>query len=192
MGKNNTVFIYAMQRLAVWYRLQSFVWFIVMTAVFFGQTSLIRKFFYYGFYFYRRRDMKAKNYFTTKNIAFTAMFTALVTVATCVIQIPSPAGQGYINLGDTMIFVCAALFNPVAALIAGGIGSALADVFVGYAFYAPYTLVVKGIEGLVAGLLIAGLKKIKMPFIVNCIISTVIAALWMSVGYFLSESRFGL
>jgi len=135
--------------------------------------------------------MKSK-FFTTKNIAFTAMFTALVVVATCVIQIPSPAGQGYINVGDTMIFVCAALFNPLSALIAGGIGSALADVIVGYAFYAPYTLLVKGLEGLVAGLIVAALKKIKMPFIANCIIAMAAGALCMSVGYFLSETLLGL
>ena len=68
--------------------------------------------------------MKAKEYFTTKRIAFMALFTALVAIATFIIQVPSPAGQGYINVGDTMIFVCAALFGPLFSFVAGGLGAA--------------------------------------------------------------------
>lgn len=132
--------------------------------------------------------MKAKNYFTTKRIAFMALFTALVTVATFVIQIPSPAGQGYINIGDTMIFLCAALFDPLFALVAGGLGSALADLFSGFAAYAPFTLAVKGLEGLFAALLVRLFKKTKMPFFVNCTASMAVGGLWMSVGYCLAET----
>ena len=52
--------------------------------------------------------------------------TALVAVGTLVLRIPNPMG-GYFNLGDVMIFVCALTFNPIIGGIAGGMGSAIAD-----------------------------------------------------------------
>ena len=88
-----------------------------------------------------------------------ALLIALTTVATMIIQIPIPATQGYINVGDAMVFTSAVLFGPLAGLLAGGVGSALADWFSGYAQFAPYTLVIKGLEGLIAGLIAWGLLK---------------------------------
>jgi len=88
-----------------------------------------------------------------------ALLIALTTVATMVVQIPTPQTQGYINLGDSMVYVSALLFGPLAGLLAGGIGSALADWLTGYQQFAPYTLVIKGLEGLVVGLIAWGLLK---------------------------------
>ena len=131
--------------------------------------------------------MKAKNYFTTKRISFLATFVALVTVATLVIQIPPLGGSGYINVGDTLIFVCAVFFDPFFAFVAGGLGSAIADVFVGYAAYAPFTFVVKGIEGLLCSFLIKALKKIRFKNVFAFAISMLISGLWMTVGYFFTD-----
>ena len=131
--------------------------------------------------------MKAKNYFTTKRIAFLAMFVAFVTVATMVIQIPSPGGQGYINVGDTLIFVCAVFFDPLFAFIAGGLGSALADVFAGWVVYAPFTFVIKGLEGLLCALLIRVFKKIKLNNLLSFAIAMIVGGLVMSVGYFFAD-----
>ena len=50
-----------------------------------------------------------------------------------------------------MIFLAAAFFGPVPGLIAGGIGSFLADLIT-YPVTMWFTLVIKGIEGLIAGL----------------------------------------
>ncbi|HEY8497562.1 MAG TPA: ECF transporter S component, partial [Limnochordales bacterium] len=78
-------------------------------------------------------------------VAYPALGAALVAAATMFVQIPMPAGQGYANVGDAVIFVFAALFGPTVGLAAGGIGSALADVLTGYAVWAPFTLVIKGV-----------------------------------------------
>lgn len=131
--------------------------------------------------------MKAKEYFTTKRIAFMALFTALVAIATFIIQVPSPAGQGYINVGDTMIFVCAALFGPLFSFVAGGLGSAIADMFVA-PYYAPFTFVVKGLEGLVAAYIIKGLKKVRCPRPAAYVTAFVAGGLLMSAGYMLAET----
>jgi len=87
-----------------------------------------------------------------KRLVSTALFMALCCVATIVIQIPSPT-QGYVNLGDCMVLLGAWLLGPWYGMAAGGVGSAMADVLLSYAHYAPGTLVIKGLMGLVAGLL---------------------------------------
>ena len=88
---------------------------------------------------------------STRKLALLALLTALVAAATRVIQIPTPATKGYVNLGDGMIFVAALLFGGSIGGIAGGIGSALADILGGYANWALPTLIIKGLEGLLVG-----------------------------------------
>jgi uncharacterized membrane protein len=123
---------------------------------------------------------------TVRQLTLTALFTALVTVATVAIQIPLPATQGYINVGDAMIFVTALLMGPRTALIAGGVGSALADILSGFAFYAPWTLVIKGLEGLIAAAL--GYRAFRTKGIAAWAApaSLVVAALWMVFGYYVA------
>lgn len=86
-------------------------------------------------------------------VASAATSTALVFIATSSISIYIPATRGYFNLGDSMIFLTSLLFGPFVGCIAGGVGSMLSDLFLGYTVYAPATLVVKGFEGLLTGLL---------------------------------------
>ena len=82
-----------------------------------------------------------------------AVLTALVAAATLLIRVPVPATQGYINLGDAVVIAAALLFGPRTGLIAGGIGSALADWLGGYAHWAPFTLIIKGLEGFLVGII---------------------------------------
>ena len=91
-----------------------------------------------------------------RQIVLAALFTALTTVATLVIQIPSP-GNGYVNLGDCMVLLSAWVLGPVGGAAAGGLGSMLADLMTGYAYYAPGTLVIKGAMALTAGLIFRAL-----------------------------------
>ncbi|MBC7218094.1 MAG: ECF transporter S component [Candidatus Caldatribacterium sp.] len=98
------------------------------------------------------------------------------------IQIPVPQTRGYINLGDTLIVVFALLFGARIGALAGGVGSALADLLSGYAHWAPFTLIIKGIEGLIIGLLASGEKSYSLKVFV-----TLLAGLEMVAGYFLVE-----
>ncbi len=123
----------------------------------------------------------------TLRMTFIALFTALVIVATFYIQIPTGVG-GYANLGDAIIFMCALTMGGIPALIAGGIGSMAADLILGYAYYAPFTLAVKGLEGLIAGLLVSLIEKTvrKKPLKIGLQIGALaVAALWMVFGYFI-------
>lgn len=83
-------------------------------------------------------------------LTLTIVFAALVAATTLMVRIPIPATTGYFNIGDAMIFVAALVFGPVVGGLAGGCGSAIADI-IGYPLFAPYTLVIKGMEGWIAG-----------------------------------------
>ncbi len=118
---------------------------------------------------------------TSKKAAGLAVGAALVAVATLMIRVPIAPTRGYINLGDTMVLLFAILLGPVVGGAAGGIGSALADIMGGYPHWAPWTLIIKGIEGAIAG----EISKRKKFFI---LIGTCLGAFEMVIGYFLVES----
>jgi len=90
---------------------------------------------------------------TTIRIAATAIFTSLVFVATTIFSIYVPQTKGFFNIGETMVYATALLFGPVVGAFAGGFGSMLADLFLGYHHYAPATLIIKACEGAVVGVL---------------------------------------
>ncbi|MEM1588879.1 MAG: ECF transporter S component [Candidatus Bathyarchaeia archaeon] len=95
--------------------------------------------------------MKSKG--LTKEFSITAVFTALVCIATISFTVYVPTTKGYFNIGETMVYTAAILFGPMVGALAGGVGSMLADVLLGYYYYAPATLVVKAVEGFVVGFL---------------------------------------
>jgi len=94
-----------------------------------------------------------KKRLTTLKISITTIFTALVCAATIVFSIYVPATKGYFNIGETMVYTTALLFGPYIGAFAGGVGSMLADIFLGYWIYAPATLIIKACEGAIVGFL---------------------------------------
>ncbi|MEM2546488.1 MAG: ECF transporter S component [Candidatus Bathyarchaeia archaeon] len=89
----------------------------------------------------------------TKQLSATAIFSALVCVATVSFTVYVPSTKGYFNIGETMVYTAAILFGPFVGAFAGGVGSMFADILLGYYYYAPATLVVKAVEGFVVGFL---------------------------------------
>lgn len=87
-----------------------------------------------------------------KLLVYLALLTALCTVATMAIPIPTPTG-GYLNAGDIIVVLTALLAGPFYGAAVSALGCAMADVFAGYVIYAPGTLLAKGLAALVTGLL---------------------------------------
>jgi uncharacterized membrane protein len=116
-------------------------------------------------------------------ITVTAVFTALVFLSTYLFQIPIPATQGYFNLGDIMIFISALTFGPIVGGFAGGVGSFLSDALGGFGTFAPFTLIIKGSEGFVAGLL--SRRSVQRR---TLMIAWATGSVVMVLGYFLAES----
>lgn len=121
-----------------------------------------------------------------KQISVAALFTAMVVVMTSIIKIPTPATQGYLNFGDIMVLLTAMLLGKKYGAVAGGIGSALADLLGGYASFAVFTLIIKGIEGYIAGLL--AYRGDRKPSTLRMIIGAAVGGIWMVLGYFLAET----
>ncbi len=115
-------------------------------------------------------------------VVLTAVTVALVFVTTFSFQVYIPATKGYFNFGDIMIFIVSMTFGPVVGGIAGGLGSSLSDAFSSSPQYAPFTLVIKGLEGFIAGLIsqrgISGRVGIAWS----------LASIEMVGGYFVAES----
>ncbi|GAB4524318.1 MAG: ECF transporter S component [Anaerolineae bacterium] len=84
-------------------------------------------------------------------IAVVAIMIAVTTVFTLSVRVPVPATNGYVNLSDVAIYFAAFAFGPWVGLIAGGVGTALADLIGGYAQFALLSLLAHGLEGFVAG-----------------------------------------
>lgn len=117
-------------------------------------------------------------------IIISALFAALICVATIVIKIPTPL-NGYINLGDCVILVAAFTLPCGYGFLATGIGSALADILSGYTAYAPATFIIKGLMVLVA-FAVTKLLNVNKPNLAK-VLSGVLAELWMVLGYYIFE-----
>lgn len=125
--------------------------------------------------------MSIKERSLTLNLSITAISAALVTVSTLIIQIPVPATGGYINVGDAMVFTSALLFGPIIGGVAGGVGSALADI-ISYPIFAPYTFVIKGLEGFISGYISDRKSAVKD------LLAWIIGSATMVLGYFVAEA----
>lgn len=114
--------------------------------------------------------------------ALAAALAATTTIATMLIQIPIPPTRGYLNFGEIMVFTSALLFGRFVGGLAGGLGSAMADIITGYGYFAPYTLIIKGLEGFLAGAIRDG-KSTRRD-----VLAWFAGAIVMVTGYFLVEA----
>jgi uncharacterized membrane protein len=126
--------------------------------------------------------MKGKKGLNPREIALTAVMTAATAALTMIISIPFPPTRGYFNLGDAMVMLAGLLFGARVGGIAGGLGSAISDALLGYGYFAPLTLLIKGAEGFLTGLIGHGRK---LPFKVG---GVVVGAATMLLGYFSVET----
>ncbi len=118
----------------------------------------------------------------TKNLILAGALAALCCISTLYISVPFPVAGGYFNLGDCFVIASGVILGPVFGFFSSAIGSMLADLFAGYAIYAPGTFLIKGIMALVVGLL-----YIKNQKVLSVILSAVVAEIIMVSGYFLYE-----
>lgn len=133
--------------------------------------------------------MKPK--WTPKKIAVTGIMLALAFAATYFTRIPIPMTQGYFNIGDTIIVITAILLGPVSGFLVGSLGSMAADFAAGYALFAPLTFIVKGLEGLLIGIIfglcVPRLKR-NWEKIAAAALATIAGMVVMVAGYYIGEA----
>ncbi len=129
--------------------------------------------------------MKKKSIF---KITLSAIFAAIICAAT-MIAIPSPTSNGYLNVGDCFVILSAWVLSPAYGVLAAGIGSALSDVILGYAYYAPATLIIKMLMAFMCGIIYRKMNKHnKKTSPISMLVSGLIAEVIMVLGYFLYDS----
>ncbi|MEA4947691.1 MAG: ECF transporter S component [Oscillospiraceae bacterium] len=115
-----------------------------------------------------------------------AIMAALAAIATIAIPVPLPGG-GYANAGDIVVLLSAFLLGPALGAASAGLGSCLADIILGYAVYAPGTLVIKAAMAGAAGALYALCCRRMKPLYAS-VIAGLAGEIIMVLGYFGYES----
>ena len=128
------------------------------------------------------------NNYKVKKMTTTALFMALTCISTMIIKLPTPGTGGYVHLGDAFVILSGILLGPVYGAIAGGIGSALADLLGGYFIYVPITLLVKALIALGVGLIYHKFAKNLHNIIFKCILCGIYATVLVAGGYLFFES----
>lgn len=116
----------------------------------------------------------------TKNIVTAALAISAIFVFTAFVSFPI-GSFGYLNIGDAIIMLFASLFSPLLALFIAGTATLMADISLGYAQYAVFTFVIKGMEAFLVSILIKKLGVNKR------ILIFVLAGLVVIFGYGLTD-----
>lgn len=116
-----------------------------------------------------------------KKLAADALAIALVCVSTMAIQIPIPLG--YMHLGNCCILLVSVFFGNTAGMLAGGIGSCMADLLSGYPQWILPTLIIKGIMGLATAVIARGKGQEVHMISVRTFLGTAAGIVIMIAGY---------
>lgn len=81
-----------------------------------------------------------------KSMCLTGVFTALVFVVTAYLHIPT--NNGYVHVGDGLIYLAACLLPRPYAMFVGAAGALLADCLTGFAIWAPGSVAIKAVTAL--------------------------------------------
>lgn len=123
---------------------------------------------------------------TALHLSLTAVSAAFVAVFTIAVRIPVPATSGYISLCDAAVVFISYAFGTVTGLIAGGLGSAAADLLGGYPQFAVISFIVHGLEAFLAGLLV----RKNSQSVPTMILGAIISIITVCGGYLLLEVLF--
>ena len=125
----------------------------------------------------------------TRRLVTAALFAAICLGMTMV-SVPLPV-VGYGNLGDCFVLLSGFLLGPLWGAAAAGLGTALADVALGWAVYAPATFVIKALMAVSAfyvGKLLAGSSTGLLRRTVSHVCAAIVGEVIMVGGYFAYES----
>ena len=116
-------------------------------------------------------------------LALSGVMSALIMVVTMYVSIPIPNTNGaYINAGDALVYTASAFVGGWWGVACAALGSALADILIGSAIYAPATLVIKGAMALIATCIMKRSGRF------TPVLAIAVGGAVMPVGYFLYET----
>lgn len=119
-------------------------------------------------------------------ITYTAIFTAIIILATSVIKFSTGLGEGYIHFGDSMIYLTACVLPFPYCIVAGALGGALADILSGFAVWSIPTAIIKTLNALPFAIVCKKYKSNKI-LCKKTILMTVVSSIITILGYFVAE-----
>lgn len=124
---------------------------------------------------------KTKSLNTTE-IVLMGLMIALTYLAGSIIKIPSVGG--FVHIGDCMVFLSVIVLGKKKGAVSSALGMFLVDVLGGYYFWAPFTLIIKGVMAYIAGFILE--KMSESMAAKKYIIAFVTSGIFMVIGYFLA------
>lgn len=122
----------------------------------------------------------------TSKLVLTALMMCIIMIATMFIKLPIPFTQGYVHLGDAMIFLSVILLGKKHGAVAAGLGSALGDILGGFAFWAPWTLFIKFAMAFIFGMFMEQKEEGKIGSAAE-FAGMIISCAVMVLGYYVAE-----
>ena len=80
-------------------------------------------------------------------VCLTGIMAAIIAVFTAFVKIPTGINEGYVHVGDSMIYIASCLLGPLG-IVSAAIGGALADILAGAAIWAIPTAIIKALNAL--------------------------------------------
>jgi len=122
----------------------------------------------------------------TKTIVINALFIAFTLAATMFInlRLPMMGNGGLIHLGNVPLFLAAFVYGKRTGAIAGAFGMGLFDLISGWTVWAPFTFIIVGAMGYVAGLIS---EKVPGKKVLVYSLAVAVALIIKIVGYFFTE-----
>jgi uncharacterized membrane protein len=122
----------------------------------------------------------------TKALVINALFIALTLVATMFINIKLPitGNGGLIHLGNVPLFIAAFVYGKKTGAIAGAFGMGFFDLISGWAAWAPFTFIIVGAMGFLAGLIS---EKVPGKRVLVNTLAVAVALIIKVVGYYFTE-----
>ena len=103
---------------------------------------------------------------------------------------PDIEEHGATKLSKVLLFVTAIAIHNLPEGIAAGVGSACADLLLGYAYYAPATFIIKLLDAFIAGAIFRLLGKKQRTPSVTLSVAGLFGSVIMVLGYFLYSFLF--
>ncbi len=127
-----------------------------------------------------------RNTTRTKTLVINALFIAFTLAATMFINIRLPimGNGGLIHLGNVPLFIAAFVYGKRTGAIAGAFGMGLFDVISGWTAWAPFTFIIVGAMGFLAGLIS---EKVPGKRLLVYTLAVAVALIIKIVGYYFAE-----
>ena len=118
-----------------------------------------------------------------KTLTKMAMMAAITFVGIYAVKVPVP--NGYVHIGDCMIFLSVLLLGAKRGALAGAIGAAMSDLLAGYAHWVFPTFIIKFIMAMVMGMFVEKwMPKVKWNWLVGAAVGGIVQV----VLYFVADA----